>query len=198
MFELDDLSNTQTNTLNNTQGTEKGVRKESEPLFEPKQKDKVKFSNLFHHNHFPWIVVIVVIVIAIGFSAYQVIKSRELNKQLNELKQTPQKAVEGETKALIEKIGKLIILPKDEQPTVATVTDLKPLQDQPFFKNAKINDKVLIYSVSKKAVLYRPDENIIIEVAPLNLDSGASTAGTESVPPQTPQTPQTNTPAPVK
>lgn len=68
---------------------------------------------------------------------------------------------------VIKKVGKLIELPKNEEPTVMTITDLAPLSGQEFFKYAEVGDKVLIYSVSKKAILYRPDENRIVSTASL-------------------------------
>ena len=56
-----------------------------------------------------------------------------------------------------------------EDPTVATVVDPERLRDQPFFANAKQGDKVLIYTNAKKAILYSPESNKIIEVAPVNI-----------------------------
>ena len=69
---------------------------------------------------------------------------------------------------IVNKVGALIELPQ-ETPTIATVADKVKLQKQPFFSHAEDGDKVLIYSVSKKAILYRPSTNKIIEVAPLNV-----------------------------
>ena len=69
--------------------------------------------------------------------------------------------------SLVEKVGKLILLPQGEIPTVAAVADLTPLKEQSFFKNAKKGDIVLMYARAKKAVLYDPSANIIIEVAPI-------------------------------
>jgi hypothetical protein len=85
--------------------------------------------------------------------------------------QSASKAQE-ENRALLDKIGAIILLPKDETPTIATVNDLDKLKGQPFFANAQLGDKVLIYAKAKKAVLYRPSENKVIELAPLS-DNGA-------------------------
>ncbi len=73
-----------------------------------------------------------------------------------------------EAKALSDKVGKLIMLPSDEIPTIATVSDPEALKDQSFFVDAKKGDKVLIYSNAKKAILYDPVANKIITVAPLD------------------------------
>lgn len=74
-----------------------------------------------------------------------------------------------EVKTLVYQVGKLIELPANETPTVATVTDIIKLKDQPFFTKAKNGDKVLIYTQAKKAILYRPSTNKVIDVAPVNI-----------------------------
>ena len=81
----------------------------------------------------------------------------------------PELAAELEAKELAEKVGKLILLPKDEVPTIATVSDPEVLKNQAFFKDAKRGDKVLIYTNAKKAILYDPEANLVINVAPVNL-----------------------------
>jgi len=80
--------------------------------------------------------------------------------------------VQAETDALVAEVGKLIALPTDEKPTVATITDIDKIKDQPFFKNAKNGDKVLIYTTANKAILYRPSERRIIEVGAVNIGGG--------------------------
>lgn len=71
---------------------------------------------------------------------------------------------------LIKKVSVLITLP-NEVPSVATVADKSKLADQSFFKNAENGDKVLIYTEAKKAYLYRPSANKIIEVGPININT---------------------------
>lgn len=71
---------------------------------------------------------------------------------------------EMEVKNLVEKVGALIDLPTDEDPVVATVSDAKELTNQPFFAKAVNGDKVLAYTKNKKAILYRPSTDKIIEV----------------------------------
>lgn len=73
-----------------------------------------------------------------------------------------------EINALLEKVGMLIELPQGETPTVATVSDKDKLKDQPFFANAQNGDKVIIYPNAKKAILYRPSINKLIDVAPVS------------------------------
>ncbi len=76
-----------------------------------------------------------------------------------------------EAKSLAEKVGKHIVLPNDEIPTVATVSDPDALKDQSFFVDAKKGDKVLIYSNAKKAILYDPVQDRVVTIAPLTTDT---------------------------
>jgi hypothetical protein len=119
-----------------------------------------------------WLISLIVLALlaaAVAFGYWQYQKSQKLNKELTALRDNPQKAAQDETKELIGKVAALIVLPETEQPTVATVTDLEPLKDQPFFARAKIGFKVLIYTQAKRAILYDPVSNKIVEVAPLNI-----------------------------
>ena len=83
----------------------------------------------------------------------------------------PDLVAETEAQRLVEEVGKLIVLPTDEVPTIATVSDPKALKDKVFFAEAKQGDKVLIYTNAKKAILYDPVIKKIINVAPVNTGS---------------------------
>ena len=85
------------------------------------------------------------------------------------LKQDINKVTQQEVAKLVAQVGKLIILPEGETPTLATLSDLEKLKDQSFFAKAKTGDKVLIYTNAKKAILYSPELNKIVEVAPINI-----------------------------
>ena len=109
--------------------------------------------------------MVVVAVILSMFSIYfysQYQKTQQLLKN-------PSQQTKIETDALVVRVGFLIELPKDEQPTLATVSDKSKLKGQLFFALAKNGDKVLIYTKAKKAILYRPSINKIINVAPVNI-----------------------------
>ncbi len=78
--------------------------------------------------------------------------------------------VQAEQNKLIAEVGKLIALPADEKPTIAVVNDKDKVKDQAFFANAENGDQVLIYTNAKKAILYRPSTNKIIEVGAVNIN----------------------------
>ena len=108
---------------------------------------------------------------------------------------------QAEANALVAKVSKLMDLPTDETPTIATVTDVSIVKDQPFFAKAQNGDKVLIYQKAGKAILYRESENKIIEVGAVNfnqavespLPSAEATAKPKITPSPTPEA--TPTPA---
>jgi len=105
--------------------------------------------------------------------------------------------VQAEIDALVAEVGKLIALPSDEKPTIATVTDIEKVKDQPFFQNAQNGDKVLIYTNAKKAILYRPGEKRIIEVGAVNINQATPSPTPEGEEEKATPTP-TPTPTPTK
>jgi len=128
---------------------------------EEKQEAKRKLPG-FVSKLIPYLIII---VLAAGGTAYV---ARQKPEVLGLSKGPAQ--VQAELDKLVADVGKLIALPKDEKPTVATVTDVEKVKDQPFFSNAKNGDKVLIYTNAKKAILYRPTENLIVEVGAVNIN----------------------------
>ncbi len=87
------------------------------------------------------------------------------------LLKNPTEAAQEEVRALVARVGQLLELPQGEEPTVATVSDKNKLKDQAFFAKSENGDKVLIYTNAKKAILYRPSVNKVIDVAPVNIGS---------------------------
>jgi hypothetical protein len=101
-----------------------------------------------------------------------------------QLKWAPQIESAQEIEDLVASIGKFIELPQGETPTLATVTDREKLADQTFFLKAENGDKVLIYSNSGKAILYRPSSKKVIDMTTVNVAQSAGetpgTAGNDS------------------
>lgn len=88
----------------------------------------------------------------------------------------PAKLAKDDLNNTIMAVGKILVLPQNETPSLATVSDPSKLKDQPFFAAAESGDKVLVYSLAKKAILYSPKLNKIVEVAPINLGQSAGGA----------------------
>lgn len=70
---------------------------------------------------------------------------------------------------VVKQVDKHYILPLGESPTLATVSDVNRVRSQAFFANAVNGDKVLVYAKARKAILYRPSVDKIVEVAPLEI-----------------------------
>lgn len=123
------------------------------------------------------VLALLLLIAAAGTGYYFFTKYQNTQKELQMVKTDPntlQKAAQEEVKRLVAEVGKIIELPANEDPTVATITDIEKLKDQPFFKNAKNGDKVLIYTNSKKAILYDPIAHKVIDVAPVNIGSSSA------------------------
>ncbi len=116
------------------------------------------------------------VVLAIIPSIYFYSQYQQAQARLN----NPTLFAAQEAKKYIDEVGKLMVLPSDETPTVATVNDKDKLKNQPFFANAENGDKVLIYTSAKKAILFRPSIDKIIEVAPINIGSTATASATQA------------------
>jgi hypothetical protein len=106
--------------------------------------------------------ILAVIIFLPSFYFYN--KYQSLKKTVG----NPPASLENEVKDLVNKVGKLIELPEGEDPTLATVSDKSQLPPQPFFARAQNGDKVLIYQKAKKAFLYRPTTDKLIEVGPVS------------------------------
>lgn len=145
--------------------------------------------SIFTKNFKRIFLILVLLVIALAPSYYFYNKYQETKTQT--------KANSQEDEMLVEKVGRLIELPNDEQPTIATVSDKSKLSNQPFFAKVENGDRVLIYAQARKAYLYRPSTNKIIEVAPINIGNNAgSSSATVSSPTATPILTPTVTPTP--
>ncbi len=118
------------------------------------------------------IVGIVLVIVSIGFvwslSNYLMVK-----KELAFVS-TPEgleQIATQEVQELVKKVGKLIVLPADEEPSVATIVDAELLaKEQVFYQNASSGDKILIYVQAKKALIYNPEKNILVNVGPIYLE----------------------------
>lgn len=115
-------------------------------------------------------IILLFLVIAMGFSAFY------FYKKANTV--NPGKKVE--TSNLIEKISKHVLLPNGETPTIATVADPNLLKDQAFFVDTLVGDKVLMYTNGKKAILYRPSIDRVINITVIDLDSPAPSTASSS------------------
>ncbi len=110
------------------------------------------------------LIVIVVIAMALAGLTYY------FYNQVQNIKKNPNIVSQAEVEHIVSRVGQLIDLPKEETPTLYTVQDKEKLKDQLFFANAQNGDKILVYIKAKKAIVYRPKDNKLINVGPITID----------------------------
>ncbi len=96
-----------------------------------------------------------------------------------------------EAKSILNNLDDFMELPKDETPSIGTISDKNNLPNEAFFERAENGDKVIVYSKLGRAILYRPLTNKIIDVA--YIDSGVIGSDAELPNPDLAQT----TPTPI-
>lgn len=116
------------------------------------------------------IVITAIFILSIAASAY-------FYYQYDKLLKTNQQLSQKQIDSIVASVGKLMDLPKNEKPTIATVTDASKLRSQEFFKKAANGDQVLIYPQAKRAILFRGSDNKIIDVAPVVIQNEGNVAG---------------------
>lgn len=140
-----------------------------------------KIKELLKKLNFQLVLFIILIIVAVSGIGGSYI----FYKKYTTLKTNPNLEAQNETEKIVSAISKLMELPTDETPTVATISDKEKLKDQAFFKTAENGDILLAYTTSMKAILYRPSTKKIINVAPIfinsaqNLSQGIQPSGTE-------------------
>lgn len=115
------------------------------------------------------LVTVAAIVLALFFG----VKYHQTQNK-NKLLLNPQTAAQTQVADTVQAVGKLVELPSNQTPTLATVTNASKLKSQAFFAKSENGDKVLIYTQAKEAILYRPSTNKIIQIAPVNIGSSTT------------------------
>lgn len=93
-----------------------------------------------------------------------------------------QKVYLKEVESLTKKINQHLLLPSGELPQLRTIEDSKAAAAaQTFFAGTQDGDKVLIYVNARKAVVYSPSRDLVINVGPIFMDeeSVADSHGSE-------------------
>lgn len=105
------------------------------------------------------IIAILLITIGIlGWKYYQVSNNTEKNT-----KETSER--------IVRSVGELYLTPTDEEPTVAQIQDKDKLGNQDFFKNARNGDYLLVYQKNKIALVYRENDDKLVNVGPVNIEA---------------------------
>lgn len=80
---------------------------------------------------------------------------------------------------IIERVGRLIDLPTDVTPTVATIVDVEKLKAQnPFYAGASNGDFLVV--TPTRAILFDAERDVIIDVVPVQIQQNAPAASATS------------------
>lgn len=124
-------------------------------------------------------LLLLLLAVVLAFAAWSFSNYRQAQQKITQLS-TPegqQELAKEEIAQLTALVGKLIVLPADEEPVVATILDIEKLsKDQPFYRNAKNGDKVLIYIKAQQAIIYDTVRNILVNVGPVSVQGSGSQA----------------------
>lgn len=121
------------------------------------------------------LIVIGLMVLVIFLDA----RRRDAERKLNELSVQYGGAGQAQNReaaqAVIDKVRKLYTIPADVEPTVATIVDVNQLRARnAFYAKAKNGDHLIV--TNDRAILYDPIANKIIDVVPVQIQAGASSA----------------------
>ena len=76
----------------------------------------------------------------------------------------------SDVNAVKQLVARHMLLPTDETPALVTVTDPSKLTTD-FLKQTVAGDKVLIYQTNKRAIIYRPSVDRVVDVGPVLIDA---------------------------
>ncbi|MFA6797518.1 MAG: hypothetical protein WCR40_02335 [Candidatus Paceibacterota bacterium] len=129
------------------------------------------FEKVFVRDVFYKVLFILVgIILGIGLTFLYIqkygIPSKSVLQNLSKVEEVKQ------IKQIVDSVGKLMLLPSNEDPSIATITDVSSLvKEQPFYNGAKNGDIVIVYQKALKAIIHSPERNIIVNVGPITVQS---------------------------
>ena len=126
-------------------------------------------SEVFHRKGTS-VILPILLILALGGFAWSYFSYTKAQKQLSALTDPNirNELNQEQTKALLAKIGQLLVLPQNEEPVVATIQDVEVLAStQDFYKDAENGQKLVVYSAARKAIIYDEAKNKLVNVGPL-------------------------------
>lgn len=119
-----------------------------------------------------WWPIILLIAVALGIGLWA--GFGQTGKTNKSLKNSVKTEIATSTEDVIAAVGKLIILPAG-QPEMAIIDDTVDTMkiSEPFLKDAIPGDRILVYP--DRAIIYRPRQNIIVNVSSVSIVKTADT-----------------------
>ena len=96
-------------------------------------------------------------------------KLHQAQRTIRQFEQQTNQSIATTDEAIIDHVRQHVLTP-EEAPTITLIQDAAALQaQQNFFVHAQNGDYLLIYTQAKKAVIYRPSIDKLVNVGPLTI-----------------------------
>lgn len=130
------------------------------------------------------ILLIALVVLAVVLDTQRRRAQTELHNLTVRLEQLQGNNAANQEKAknVVERVKKLMDIDVSVEPTVATIVDVEKLREQnPFYNKAENGDFLIV--TQTRAILYREEDNIILDVVPVQIEPPAPANGGNVTPP---------------
>ncbi len=119
------------------------------------------------------LIVLVVLVVVLDTQRRKAqTELKNLTVRLEQL-QGNNAANQEKARTVVERVQKLMDIDVSVEPTVATIVDVERLREQnPFYDKAENGDFLIV--TPTRAILYREEENIILDVVPVQIEQPAA------------------------
>lgn len=106
-----------------------------------------------------------------GAVAYSFYKQSQVNYDSSASNALNQTSSADQYAELISKVREVVLVPADEQPTIAAIANIEQVKTEnpSFYAEAQNGDIVLIFST--KAIIYRETPGLIVNIAPVVRES---------------------------
>lgn len=150
------------------------VHAEPEPLRQENEAPATPPTTPSHMSGKKVVYVTAVVVLSVlALLWYTLVYTSDSAQQARSLKEAEQ---------LINEVGSLLLLPRDETPVVYIINDPELLKrQQPFFIDAEEGDVLLVYQRAVKAIIYSPERNIIVNVGGIATEDGFNLPDSQNV-----------------
>lgn len=118
------------------------------------------------------VLLIALVVLAVVLDTQRRKAQTELHNLTVRLEQLQGNSEANQQKAknVVLKVKKLMDIDTSVEPTVATIVDVEKLREQnPFYNKAENGDYLIV--TQTRAILYREENNIILDVVPVQLEA---------------------------
>ena len=131
----------------------------------------LNFTNLYkylpskkpHPKSILWGLILVILAGSAFGSFYFYNTNQTALKKLTQLTTNTSSTADDSEKTITD-LAKLLLIPTDDTPTIAVISDISKLANQPFFTKAQNGDKIIVFPKSQKVVLYRPSTNKVVDM----------------------------------